>query len=192
MYYFSQVVVAIVLFSAQTTWLELFSFGGVTPDLILVWVVYCGVRCSRTGGLGAGITLGLIQDSLSGGLLGVNTLSKGLIAYFFSTLKDKFFVEGVIPIGIFLVFSSIFDGLVFYFSMGTILKGEIASNFLYQLLPVCSIYNALVGPFLFVVLRESSLRTSRRSTVKDLPVGSGNSLSISTVGGLSGVTRMKI
>lgn len=152
MYYFLQVLVAIVLFSAQTTWLELFSFGGVTPDLILVWVVYCGVRCSHAGGIGAGITLGLIQDSLSGGLLGVNTLSKGLIAYFFSTLKDKFFVEGVIPIGIFLVFSSIFDGLVFYFSMGTILKGEIASTFLYQLLPVCSIYNALIGPFMFLIL----------------------------------------
>ncbi|MGY8760232.1 MAG: rod shape-determining protein MreD [Nitrospinaceae bacterium] len=152
MYYFSQALVAIFLFSAQTTWLELFSFWGVTPDLILVWVVYCGVRFSRAGGIGAGIALGLIQDSLSGGLLGVNTLSKGLIAYFFSTLKDKFFVQGVIPIGIFLVCSTIFDGLVFYFSMGTILKGEVASSFLYQLLPVYSIYNALIGPFMFVIL----------------------------------------
>jgi rod shape-determining protein MreD len=152
MHYFSQVLIAIFLFSAQTTWLELFSFGGVTPDLILVWVVYCGVRCSRVDGIGTGITLGLIQDSLSGGLLGVNTLSKGLIAYFFSTLKDKFFVEGVVPIGIFLVLSSFFDGLVFYFSMGTILKGEVASSFLYQLLPVCSIYNALLGPLMFMIL----------------------------------------
>lgn len=152
MQYFSQVLIAVFLFSTQTTWLELFSFGGVTPDLILVWVVYCGVRRSRAGGIGAGIALGLAQDSLSGGLLGVNTLSKGLIAYFFSTLKDKFFVEGVIPIGIFLIVSSIFDGLVFYFSMGAILKGEVASRFLYQLLPVFSIYNALIGPFMFLVL----------------------------------------
>ena len=152
MYYFSQALVAIFLFSAQTTWLELFSFWGVTPDLILVWVVYCGVRFSRAGGIGAGIALGLIQDSLSGGLLGVNTLSKGLIAYFFSTLKDKFFVEGVIPIGIFLILSSLFDGLVFYFSMETILKGEVAPSFLYQSLPVYSIYNALIGPFMFMVL----------------------------------------
>ena len=85
-------LIVIFLFSAQTTWLELFSFGGVTPDLALVWVVYCGVRYSRTVGVGAGVFIGLVQDSLSGGLLGVNTLSKGLIGYFFSTLKDKFFV----------------------------------------------------------------------------------------------------
>jgi rod shape-determining protein MreD len=152
MYYFSQALIAIFLFSAQTTWLQLFSFGGVTPDLILVWVVYCGVRYSRSGGIGAGIILGLVQDSLSGALLGVNTLSKGLSAYFFSTLKSKFYVEGVIPIGIFLILSSIFDGLVFYFSMGTILKGEIASSFMYQSLPMYSIYNALIGPFMFVIL----------------------------------------
>ena len=152
MYYFVQAFIVVFLLSAQTTWLELFSFGGVTPDLALIWVVYCAVRYSRAGGIGAGITMGLIQDSLSGGLLGVNTLSKSLIAYFFSTLKDKFFVEGVIPIGIFLILSSLFDGLVFYFSMETILKGEVAPSFLYQSLPVYSIYNALIGPFMFMVL----------------------------------------
>ncbi len=151
MYFFTQALIVVFLFSAQTTWLELFSFGGVTPDLILIWVVYCGVRFSRAGGIGAGISMGLIQDSLSGGLLGVNTLSKSLIGYFFSTLKGKFFVEGMIPIGIFLVLSSIFDGVVFYFTMGTLLKGEVASSFLYQSLPIFCIYNALMGPFLFML-----------------------------------------
>ena len=152
MYYFAQALIAVFLFSAQSTWLELFSFLGVTPDLILIWVVYCGVRCSRAGGIGAGISMGLIQDSLSGGLLGVNTLSKGLMGYFFSTLKDKFYVEGVIPIGIFLALSSVFDGLVFYFSMETVLKGEVPSSFLYQSLPIFSLYNALLGPLIFMVL----------------------------------------
>ena len=72
--------------------------------------------------------------------------------FIFSTLKNKFSDEGMVPIGIFLVLSSIFDGLVFYFSMGTILKGEVASSFLYQSLPVYSDYNALIGPFMFMVL----------------------------------------
>ena len=165
MFYFAQALIVIFLLSAQTTWLELFSFGGVTPDLALIWVVYCAVRYSRAGGIGAGATIGLIQDSLSGRLLGVNTLSKSLIGYFFSTLKDKFFVEGMVPIGIFLVLSSIFDGLVFYFSMGTILKGEVASSFLYQSLPVYSVYNALIGPFMFTILDKinSWLKSNKRN-----------------------------
>ena len=102
-------------------------------------------------GIGSGIAMGLLQDSLSGNLLGVNTLSKSLIGLFFSTLKDKFFVEGVIPIATFLVLSSVFDGLVFYFSMNTVLKGEVVSSFLYQSLPVYSFYNGLVGPVLFLI-----------------------------------------
>jgi len=164
MYLFVQTFIVILLLSSQTTWLQLFSFLDVTPDLVLIWVVYCGVRYSRTAGIGAGIFMGLVQDSLSGGLLGVNTLSKGLIGCFFSVLKNKFYVEGMVPIGIFLVFSSIFDGLIFYFSMATILKGEVALRFLYQSLPVFSIFNALVGPLMFFVLDKinGSLQSKNR------------------------------
>jgi rod shape-determining protein MreD len=105
-------------------------------------------------GIGTGIATGILQDSLSGGLLGVNTLSKSFIGFFFSALKDKFYVEGVIPVAFFLILSSLFDGLVFYFSMNTVLKGEVASSFLYQSLPAYSIYNGMVGPILFLVFNR--------------------------------------
>ena len=154
MYYFTQLLIVIILFSIQTTWLGMFSIGGVVPDLALIWVVYCGVHCSRTIGIGAGIVMGIIQDSLSGGLLGLNTLSKSFIGFFFAALKDKFFVEGMVPVAFFLAASSLFDGLVFYFSMNTVLKGEVASSFLYQSLPAYSIYNGIVGPILFLLFNQ--------------------------------------
>ena len=116
MYYLGQTLIVIILFSIQTTWLGLFSVGGVVPDLALIWVVYCGVRFPKNIGIGSGVATGILQDSLSGGLLGVNTLSKSFIGLFFSALKDKIFVEGVIPVAFFLILSSLFDGLVFYFS----------------------------------------------------------------------------
>jgi rod shape-determining protein MreD len=154
MYYFAQTLIVIILFSIQTTWLGLISIGGVIPDLALIWVVYCGVHCSRTMGIGSGILIGILQDSLSGGLLGLNTLSKSFIGFFFAALKDKFFVEGVVPVAFFLVVSSLFDGLIFYFSMNTALKGEVASSFLYQSLPAYSVYNGIVGPILFLLFNQ--------------------------------------
>ena len=154
MYYLSKILIVVILFSIQTTWLDLFSVGGVVPDLALIWVVYCGVRFSKTTGVGSGIATGILQDSLSGGLLGVNTLSKSFIGLFFSALKDKIFVEGVIPVAFFLILSSLFDGLVFYFSMNTVLQGEVSSSFLYQSLPVYSFYNGMIGPVLFLVLNR--------------------------------------
>ena len=154
MYYFTQLLIVIILLSIQTTWLGMFSIGGVVPDLALIWVVYCGVHCSRTMGIGSGIVMGILQDSLSGGLLGLNTFSKSLIGFFFATLKGKFFVEGVVPVAFFLVVASLFDGLVFYFSMNTVLEGKVASSFLYQSLPAYSIYNGIVGPVIFLLLNQ--------------------------------------
>ena len=156
MYYIAQILIVILLFSVQTTWLGMFSIGGVIPDLALIWVVFCAVHYSRTVGIGSGIVIGILQDSLSGGLLGVNTLSKSFIGFFFSALKDKFFVEGVLPIAFFLVISSLFDGLVFYLSMNTVLEGEITTSFLYQSLPIYSFYNAVVGPVIFLVLNRTN------------------------------------
>ena len=156
MYYIAQILIVILLFSIQTTWLGMFSIGGVIPDLALIWVVFCAVHYSRTVGIGSGIVIGILQDSLSGGLLGVNTLSKSFIGFFFSALKDKFFVEGVLPIAFFLAISSLFDGLVFYLSMNTVLEGEITTSFLYQSLPIYSIYNAVVGPVIFLVLNRTN------------------------------------
>ena len=86
MYYIAQILIVILLFSIQTTWLGMFSIGGVIPDLALIWVVFCAVHYSRTIGIGSGIVIGILQDSLSGGLLGVNTLSKSFIGFFFSAL----------------------------------------------------------------------------------------------------------
>ena len=154
MYYLAQILIVLILFSIQTTWLGMFSIGGVVPDLALIWVVYCAVHFSRTMGIGSGVITGILQDSLSGGLLGVNTLSKSFIALFFSTLKDKFYVEGVIPVAFFLFLSSLFDGLVFYFSMNTVLGGEVTTSFLYQSLPAYSLYNGIVGPVLFFALNH--------------------------------------
>ena len=156
MYYIAQILIVILLFSIQTTWLGMFSIGGVIPDLALIWVVFCAVHYSRTVGFGSGIVIGILQDSLSGGLLGVNTLSKSFIGFFFSALKDKFFVEGVLPISFFLAISSLFDGLIFYLSMNTVLEGKITTSFLYQSLPIYSFYNAVVGPVIFLVLNRTN------------------------------------
>ena len=164
MFYFPQILIVIILFAIQTTWLEMFSIVGVVPDLALIWVVYCGVHFSRTMGIGSGIVTGILQDSLSGGLLGVNTLSKSFIGFFFATLKDKFYVEGVIPVSFFLVASSLFDGLVFYFSMDTVLKGEVASSFLYQSLPAYSLYNGIVGPILFLLFNQLNSRLKAKTS----------------------------
>ena len=107
-------VVFILLFSLQTSLMSYFSVGGVTLDLALILAVYCGVLLKGDRGIWVGFAIGLIQDCLSGSLLGVNTLSKSIIGFTFSTLKDKLMVIGFVPISVILFAASFFDGLVYY------------------------------------------------------------------------------
>ncbi len=149
MFFLIQFLFLLVLFAVQTTLLESVAFAGVTPDLALIFVVYCGIHFQGNRGTGMGFLVGFIQDCLSGGILGVNTLSKSLIGFFFSNLKDKIIVEGIIPICFFLVTASLIDGFIFYLVLITLLKGDLSGKFLFSSLPVYALYNAAVGLLMF-------------------------------------------
>ena len=143
------VFILVLLFSIQTTLLELLSLGGVTPDPVLIFVIYCGIHFQKNNGLKMGILVGFIQDSLSGGLLGINTLSKGLIGLFFSALKDKIIVEGVLPIIYFLFVASLIDGTIYFVTTTSLMGTQIKVDSFFYRIVFFGIYNAVIGLFLF-------------------------------------------
>ena len=143
------IFVLVLLFSIQTTFLELFSLGGVIPDLALIFVVYCGIHFQKNGGIRMGILVGFIQDSLSGGLLGINTLSKGLAGLFFSSLKDKIIVEGILPISYFLFAASLIDGTIYFIATSSLMGAQVKADSLIYNISFFGIYNAVAGLFLF-------------------------------------------
>ena len=145
-------LVVIGLFSVQTTFLEIFSLGGVTPDLALIFVVYCGVHFQRNGGIGAGVVIGFVQDCLSGGLLGINTLSKGLTGLFFSVLKDKIVVEGFIPISFFIFIASLLDGMAHFIISSSLTAAQIKEGVILFQIFIFGIYNSAAGLLMFYLL----------------------------------------
>ena len=145
-------LVVIGLFSVQTTFLEIFSLGGVAPDLALIFVVYCGVHFQRNGGIGAGVIIGFVQDCLSGGLLGINTLSKGLAGLFFSVLKDKIVVEGFVPISFFIFTVSLLDGMAYFIILSSLTTAQVKEGVLLFYMFVFGIYNSAAGLLLFYLL----------------------------------------
>ena len=72
----------VVILILQTTLAEfVVELAGAKPDLILLVVLSLGLSRGKRAGIGYGWLLGLIQDVLSGSLLGQNVLSKGIIGY---------------------------------------------------------------------------------------------------------------
>ena len=145
-------LVVIGLLSVQTTLLDIFSLGGVTPALALIFVVYCGVHFQRNGGVGAGVIIGFVQDCLSGGLLGINTLSKGLTGLFFSVLKDKIVVEGFVPISFFIFTVSLLDGMAYFIILSSLTTAQVKEGVLLFHMFVFGIYNSAAGLLLFYLL----------------------------------------
>ena len=139
----------LLLFSIQTTLLDLFSIGGVTPDLALIFVVYCGIHFKKNGGARMGVFVGFLQDTLSGGLLGINTLSKGLTGLFFSALKDKIIVDGFLPVSYFLFAASLIDGIIYFATTTSLMGAQVKGSFFFYHVIFFGIYNAVTGLFLF-------------------------------------------
>jgi rod shape-determining protein MreD len=147
------VLLLLLLISIQTTLLSLFAISGIVPDLVLIFAVFCGIKLKDNRGAYAGLISGFIQDCFSGGALGFNTLSKSLIGYVFSRLKDKIMVEGNVPICFFLFLSSVFDSTLFFCIQFLLFRNEWGEALVPAIL-VFSLYNAVIGPFSFWAFDE--------------------------------------
>lgn len=85
------VVVILWVFVATT-------FGGFlptsipTPDVVLIVVVICGFQCPFSLGGGLSFVLGLVQDILSGGVIGLNAFSKTVVFSLTRLIVRRFYV----------------------------------------------------------------------------------------------------
>ena len=149
------VIALVFLLSIQTTFLRVIFPGNVVPDLILIAAVYSGIHLKKSKGIWLAALIGFFQDCLSGGVLGVNFLSKGLVGLFFCVIKYKIIVQGIIPIGFFIFSTSLVDGMIYFLAMTSLLGGQIKGNFLFSSIIVFGVYNAAVAPFLFYMFDKA-------------------------------------
>lgn len=97
----------------QTSVTEYFNvWTGAQPDAMLLVTLYLGIHRGRETGLIGGFFLGLLQDALSGGLLGANALSKGLIGHGTGSLRQNVLGRNWIFRGALGLFATAFDVLL--------------------------------------------------------------------------------
>ncbi|MEK6709896.1 MAG: rod shape-determining protein MreD [Nitrospinota bacterium] len=84
--FYSLIVIGAIIFQASVA--EYFNaWIGARPDGMVLITVFLGLQRGRETGLVGGFFLGLLQDALSGGLLGASALAKGLIGHAAGSLK---------------------------------------------------------------------------------------------------------
>jgi rod shape-determining protein MreD len=97
----SIVAIAIAL-ALQTTLASLVIRGTAALDLVLIVVVYLALITGPVTGLLLGSVAGLVQDSLSSGIIGIGGLSKTVVGFVAGLLGTQFIVTA--PLSRFLVF----------------------------------------------------------------------------------------
>ena len=79
----------------QTTLVPLVAGGGAPVDLVLVVVVFAALNRGPVAGLWVGTVAGLLQDALSGGIIGVSGLTKTIIGVLVGVADSRFLLGTV-------------------------------------------------------------------------------------------------
>jgi rod shape-determining protein MreD len=66
-------------------------------DLPLLVVIYYALHCGPSVGVSLGGAAGLIQDSLTGSLLGAGAVSRGLVGYLIGSASTRLVLTGPLP-----------------------------------------------------------------------------------------------
>ena len=135
----------------------------VAPDIPLIVVVMLALRRGPEFGCGAGFVAGLLQDAATGGLLGVQALTKSIIGFGVGALAGRLRVSQPLVQVPGLVVLSLVEGVarfallqLFHFPASF---GELMT---YVVLPQ-SIYNGFLGAALVLALAWSESIRERAS-----------------------------
>jgi rod shape-determining protein MreD len=95
----------------QGTLVPVVGVAGVVPDVPMVLALLLALRYGSEAGCLAGFALGLAQDTLAGGPLGLHALSKALIGFVAGDLPRWVLVaRPLVPVGLAVV-ATVVDGL---------------------------------------------------------------------------------
>jgi rod shape-determining protein MreD len=106
---------AILIAIAVQTTLGGYLFRGSTSaiDLVLIVMVYVGIKSGPVTGTLAGTVAGLIQDALSGGILGIYGLAKTIVGFLAGLLGTQFIVTAPLPRFLLVVVVTFLHGSIF-------------------------------------------------------------------------------
>lgn len=143
----------------QTTITDYFSvWTGTRPDAILLATIFLGTYRGREAGLVGGFLLGLFQDVLTGGLLGANGLSKGLIGYATGGLRRNISNRNILFMGGLGLIASVFDLVLGAALTFVFLPDEVLPVGFWLAGGKSTVLNVLLAPILVGLLGKAEAR----------------------------------
>ncbi len=115
----ADILLSLLLFLVHSTLVKFLSIRDITPDILVVWIVYLSIREGQLVGTVAGFLIGLAVDLMSGsdGMLGLSALAKtvaGFAAgYFYNENKTQQTLGGY-PFIIAVAVASLLHNIIYF------------------------------------------------------------------------------
>src|SRR5262245_35074822 len=164
---FPAILLVIVLLNQVYTPLGLLP-GGLEPDMALLVAVAGGLTYTPWGAAALGFAAGLLQETLTGGLLGVGALSKGLTGLVWTRLWHHAVSDFPLLQLPLLAGLTVFDGAIFFCTAMLFSTPTSSWDAFFPLLWRQFLANILFGPVLLILFTaihhrlKRSKRLSRR------------------------------
>ena len=148
------VVTGLLIFAGAVLQATLFNYldlGGVRPSLLLITTVFFGLHDGPVSGALVGFICGLLEDSLSSGIMGVNALARTLLGFTMGSVRGRLFRDTLWYRTAVLFLASLL-GETMVFTIRYVLEIEIRdSSFsnLRNVIFLSALYNTLLAPLLF-------------------------------------------
>jgi len=94
------------------------SIGSVTPDLLLILVVWLAISNGQMTGLIGGFVIGLVMDGITGDVPGTNALSKTIVGFtagFFFNENKIYLTLGNYPALLITLLCAVVHNFIYYF-----------------------------------------------------------------------------
>lgn len=124
-------------------------------DLFLLMNIYYALNFSQLASLGLSLSSGLVQDSFSNGIIGMNAFSKTIVAYLLSSLSSRLMIKNPMIIMFLIGIATALDFLTIH---GLRLLFGLPSSLSYQVLAAAALVNGTGGLILFHIVERVRAR----------------------------------
>jgi rod shape-determining protein MreD len=144
---YAGVIILLIIVQKTLIWLIAVTSYEITPDIVLIGVVFMGIRKGKISGSVGGFSAGLLMDILSFSFLGLMALSKCVAGFASGFFNNESKVERYVKSYIFVLivfFCSLLNNLIYftiYFQGTTVAFPDIVIRYI---LPT-AVYTAFLG-----------------------------------------------
>ena len=127
--------------------------GGIKPDLLLIVIVFFAFKREQLPSGIFGFICGIAEDSLSGGMLGMNAFAKTIVGIAISIIKQTYaekFISIMLSLFLFTIIHEVLILILKFIFASTVFDPLI----IIQTILIESIYNMVLGGVLFLLCNK--------------------------------------